>query len=202
MSSEKNAVVTGEAVVTEAKPSIETPVVEVAPKSSAEPTSSEPKSNEEEDEKDEADDEENLLATIEKEKEKEAAEEASRPKPLPTDIESAPKLLRDALKAAAAAKLADPVGAVLDAINGHKKSADSSAEKTGNDSNEEKKNEDGDAKASDAPSEPAAKVSLTLHVGFNKFSACILGICDLIFEKVKEVLSLKAGNLNLHSAIF
>jgi len=114
----------------------------------------------------EVDDEEALFVALEKEKEKEEAEEAAHPHAPPTDIQSAPKLLQDALKTGAVKVgvdvAADGTAIQLKTINGNGKDGDKdtpSVQNLNNDStsSEEKKNEDGDAQPAGASQE---KVSL------------------------------------------
>lgn len=101
-------------------------------------------------ESEEVDDEEALFVALEKEKEKEAAEEAAHPHPHPTDIKSAPKLLQDALKAGVIKVNESAADGKRKTSNGKDDGEGDFAVQGNNDSNEEKKNEAGDAEV--APS--------------------------------------------------
>mmetsp|Transcript_28156 Transcript_28156/g.46635 ORF Transcript_28156/g.46635 Transcript_28156/m.46635 type:complete len:848 (+) Transcript_28156:111-2654(+) len=174
MSNENNAVVLtgGEPVVTEAKLSVEKSV-EAAPKSSAkEPLSSAPKTDEESDEKEEDDEEEALLLAIETEKEKEETEKAAHPHAAPTDIQSAPKLLQDALKAGVVTVGEPGAADSKTVVNGHSGVAASSGEKAANDSTstEEKKTDEEDAGDAKLPEVPKKEKVNQLDYLLNKAS--------------------------------
>ena len=96
-------------------------------------------------ESEEVDDEEALFVALEKEKEKEEAEEAAHPHPHPTDIQSAPKLLQDALKAGVIKVNESTADDERKTLYGKDGGEGNLAVHMNNDSNEEKKNEVGDA---------------------------------------------------------
>ena len=93
----------------------------------------------------ETDEEEALFVEIEKEKEKEEAEEAAHPHPHHYDIESAPKLLQDALKTGVIKTDLDPSDAHVLLSPGKEVKKEPAASAISGDMDEEKKNEFGDA---------------------------------------------------------
>jgi len=134
-------------------------------------------------ESEEVDDEEALFVALEKEKEKEAAEEAAHPHPHPTDIQSAPKLLQDALKAGVIKVIESAADENRTTSIGKDGTEESFVVHGNNDSNEEKKNEAGDAEV--AP-------SITQKVRLNEPLTLVQVILVTSLPRLEFLLSLRS----------